>query len=251
MSAASEIDSLIGAIRFFTRLPLPGQRGHSSAALAHAMRYFPLVGLLVGGLSTLAFVASLTFWPKTLAVLAALAVAVYLTGALHEDGWCDMIDGFGGGHSRERVLEIMRDSSLGSYGALALIVLLLGRFFALLEIDARLIGLALLAGHAVSRWCSTVVLATLDYVRPAGKASAFDRRLTRGELALAGLPALLPCLWLPPLPALVGLTLALGATLWLARLFQRRLGGYTGDCLGATQQVAELAFYLGLLVRVA
>ena len=250
MSISSEVDALIGAIRFFTRLPFPGQRGHSSAALAGALRYFPVAGVVVGAFAALTYALAAAVWPKTLAVLAAIALAIYLTGALHEDGWCDMVDGFGGGASRERVLEIMRDSSIGSYGALALIVLLFGRFFALLEIDATLVAPALVAGHAVSRLCSTWVMATLDYARPLGKASPFTHRLTHAGLALAALPALLPCLLLPRAAALAGLVLAGLATLWLARLYRRRIGGYTGDCLGATQQAAELMFYLGLLVRV-
>ena len=241
---------MIGAVRFFTRLPLPGPRGHSSAALERAMRYFSLAGLVVGAFAALTYTLAALFWPKTLAVLAAIALAILLTGALHEDGWCDMVDGFGGGASRERVLEIMRDSSVGSYGALGLAVLLFGRFFALLEIDAAWVAPALLAGHAVSRLCATVVMARLDYVRAQGKASPFTYRLKSADLVLAGLPALLPCLWLPRASALAGLILAGSATLWLARLCQRRLGGYTGDCLGATQQAAELAFYLGLLARV-
>ena len=251
MSVHSEIDSLLGAIRFFTRLPLPGQRGHSAVALERAIRYFPLVGLLVGGGAAAAYLLAALVWPKTLAVVVAIASALYLTGALHEDGWCDMVDGFGGGHTRERVLEIMRDSSVGSYGALALIVLLLGRFFALVEINAALVPIALVAAHAVSRLCSTGVLAALDYARPEGKASPFTRRLSPADLAGAALPALLPCLLLPPAPALYGLVLAAAATLCLGRLFKRRIGGYTGDCLGAVQQAAELAFYCGLLTRFA
>jgi adenosylcobinamide-GDP ribazoletransferase len=250
MSISNEVDALIGAIRFFTRLSLPGQRGQCRASLARAMLYFPAAGLVVGACAALTYTLAALFWPKTLAVLAAIALAIYLTGALHEDGWCDMADGFGGGTSRERVLEIMRDSSVGSYGALALIVLLFGRFFSLLEIDAVLVAPALIAGHAVSRLCSTLVMATLDYARPQGKASPFTHRLTRAELALAALPALLPCFWLPRASVLAGLVLAALSTFWLARLFSRRLGGYTGDCLGATQQAAELMFYLGLLVRI-
>lgn len=250
MSVSREVDALIGAIRFFTRLSLPGPHGHSSASLERAMRYFPVAGLVVGLLAALTYTLAALFWPKTLAVLAAIALAILLTGALHEDGWCDTVDGFGGSTSRERVLEIMRDSSVGSYGALGLAVLLFGRFFVLLEIDAAWVAPALVAGHAVSRLCATVVMARLEYVRALGKASPFIHRLTSGDLVLAGLPALLPCWWLPRASALAGLVLAGLATLWLARLCKRRLGGYTGDCLGATQQAAELAFYLGLLVRV-
>ena len=249
MSARSELDSLIGAIRFFTRLNVPGQHGHGTVALEHAIRYFPAVGLIIGAIAALVFVLASLIWPKTLAVVAAIAAAIVVTGALHEDGWSDMVDGFGGGATRERVLAIMRDSALGSFGAVALMMMLLCRFSALLEIDSARLPVALIAGHAVSRLCATFVLARLDYARSEGKAKPFAKRLGHGELAFATLTALLPLAFLPSWPALAGLILALIATLWLARLFRRRIGGYTGDCLGATQQLAELAFYGGLLCR--
>lgn len=249
MSVRSELETLIGALRFFTRLPIPGKLGLESFALERAIRYFAFSGLVVGGLAGLVFLMTSFFWPKTLAVLAALACAILLTGALHEDGWSDMADGFGGGWTRERVLEIMKDSRLGSFGAVALVMMLLVRFFALVEINDALLPIVLVAAHAVSRLCSTFVLAALEYARPEGKAKAFGNRLGVGELVFASLCALLPVVFLPPLPALFGLVLAGLATLWLARMFKRRIGGYTGDCLGGVQQLAEVAFYGGLLVR--
>jgi adenosylcobinamide-GDP ribazoletransferase len=251
MSIRSELESLIGAIRFFTRLQIPGQSGHGSVALERAIRYFPAVGLLIGAIAALVFALAALVWPKPLAVAAAIAAAIYLTGAIHEDGWSDMVDGFGGGSSRERVLAIMRDSAVGSFGAIALVMLVLFRFFSLLEIDSSRLAMALIGGYAVSRLCATYVLGALDYARPEGKAKPFANRLGRGELALATLTALLPLLFMPPRQAVTGLLLALLATLWLGRLFKRRIGGYTGDCLGATQQLAEVAFYGGLLVRLA
>jgi adenosylcobinamide-GDP ribazoletransferase len=251
MSVRSELESLIGAIRFFTRLNVPGGHGHGSVALERAIRYFPAVGLLIGAIAALVFALAALVWPKPLAVAAAIAAAIYLTGAIHEDGWSDMVDGFGGGSSKDRVLAIMRDSAVGSFGAIALVMLVLFRFFSLLEIDSSRLAMALIGGHAVSRLCATYVLGALDYARPEGKAKPFANRLGRGELALATLTALLPLLFMPPRQAIAGLLLALLATLWLGRLFKRRIGGYTGDCLGATQQLAEVAFYGGLLVRLA
>jgi adenosylcobinamide-GDP ribazoletransferase len=160
-----------------------------------------------------------------------------------------MVDGFGGGQDREKTLAIMRDSCVGSFGAVALIVLLLARFMALVEMDALQVPLALIAGHAVSRLCATFVLSALDYARPEGKAKPFSNRMGWGELAFAGLCALLPLLFMSPWRSIPGVLLALASTFWLARLFKRRIGGYTGDCLGATQQLAEVAFYAGLLCR--
>lgn len=247
--ARSEVETFLGAIRFFTRLPVPGTLGQDGVALERAIRYFPAVGLIVGCLAALAFAVTSFFWPKTLALLAAMVAGLLLTGALHEDGWCDMVDGFGGGWEREKILSIMRDSHVGSFGAAGLAMMLLVRFFALIEVDMLLVPVALIAGNAVSRLCATFVLRSLDYARPEGKAKPFSNQLGVGDMIFAGVTALLPVLLLPPLQFIPGLILAALATLWLARLFKRRIGGYTGDCLGAVQQLSEVAFYCGLLCK--
>lgn len=245
----SELEYFFGAVRFFTRLPVPAWVGHSPEALNHSARYFPLVGLVVGLIGALVFAFASFFLPKTLAVLLAMAATVLVTGAFHEDGWADMVDGFGGGWTRERTLEIMKDSRIGSYGTIALVLLLLAKFMALVELDMLLIAPALIAGHALSRLCATSLLHFLDYAREEGKAKPLATRIGNGELALAAVFGLIALPMLPPLSALVGVVFAAVATLFLARKFHHRLGGYTGDCLGATQQLAEVAFYLGLLCR--
>ncbi|MEO8410552.1 MAG: adenosylcobinamide-GDP ribazoletransferase [Propionivibrio sp.] len=231
MRLRHELEYFFGAVRFFTRLPVPRWVGHSSESLQSSSRYFPAVGLIVGGVAALVFVVTSFFWPKTLAVLVSMASTLLLTGAFHEDGWGDMVDGFGGGWEKAQILTIMKDSRIGSYGALAMILLLL------------------VAGHAFSRLCAISLLRGLDYVRDEGKAKPLATRIGRGELAFAALTALLPVLLLPLEQAAVGVVFALIATLYLACKFKRRIGGYTGDCLGATQQLAEVAFYGGLLCR--
>ena len=249
MTTRNELEYFLGAIRFFTRLPVPAWVGHSSEALERSSRYFPAVGLIVGGIAALVFFLCSFLWPKTLAVLASMAITLYLTGAFHEDGWSDMVDGFGGGWEKTQILAIMKDSRIGSFGAVALVILLLAKFCALVEIDLMLIPPSLIAGHAFSRLCATILLRTLDYVRDEGRAKPLATRISRGSLAFAAVTALLPLLLLPPRQALVAVAFALLATLWLARMFKRRIGGYTGDCLGATQQLSEVAFYCGLLCR--
>ncbi|MFO1345216.1 MAG: adenosylcobinamide-GDP ribazoletransferase [Rhodocyclaceae bacterium] len=244
-----EAEYFFGAIRFFTRLPVPAWVGHSPEALNHSARYFPLVGLVIGLIGALAFASTSFFLPKTLAVLLAIAATIYATGAFHEDGWADMVDGFGGGWTRERTLEIMKDSRIGSFGAIALVLMLLGKFVALIELDALLVAPALIAGHAFSRLCSTLLLHCLDYAREEGKAKPLATRITLGELACATVFGCAALFLLPPAAMACGVALALGATAVLAAQIHKRLGGYTGDCLGATQQVAELAFYAGLLCR--
>ncbi|UCV28688.1 adenosylcobinamide-GDP ribazoletransferase [Ferribacterium limneticum] len=243
-----ELEYFFGAIRFFTRLPVPGWVGHSAEALNHSARYFPAVGLLVGGIGALIYLGAALLWPQPVAVLLSMAATIYATGAFHEDGLSDTADGLGGGWEKQRILDIMKDSRVGSYGVVALVLALLGKFVLLSSLNPALVPLALLSGHAVSRFCATVLLATMDYVRDdqLSKAKPLATRLSGGALLVALCFVIAPLAALPLFKALAGVTLAALATLWLARKFQRWLGGYTGDCLGATQQLAEIAFYLGL-----
>jgi len=246
-----ELEYFFGAVRFFTRLPVPGWVGHSAEALNRSARYFPAVGLLVGGIGALAFLGALQLWPQPVAVLLSMAATIYATGAFHEDGLSDTVDGLGGGWDKLRILEIMKDSRVGSYGVVAMVLALLGKFTLLASLDGDLVPYALLAGHALSRFCATVLLATMDYVREdlLSKAKPLATRLSAGEMLVALAFVLGALALLPVEKAVAGCVLAALATFWLAGKFKRWLGGYTGDCLGATQQVSEIAFYLGLLAH--
>jgi adenosylcobinamide-GDP ribazoletransferase len=244
-----ELEYFLGAVRFFTRLPVPGWVGHSAEALNHSARYFSAVGLLVGGIGALVYLGAALLWAQPVAVLLSMAATIYATGAFHEDGLSDTVDGLGGGWEKLRILEIMKDSRVGSYGVVAMVLALLGKFTLLNALDPALIPFALLAGHALSRFCSTVLLATMDYVREdlLSKAKPLATRLSPGAMLFALSFVIGSLALLPPEKALVGCVLAALVTFWLARKFKRWLGGYTGDCLGATQQVSEIAFYLGVL----
>lgn len=247
-----ELDYFFAAIRFFTRLPVPGWVGHSAEALSHSARWFPAVGLIVGGIGALVYLAAVQVWPPAVAVLLSMAATVLATGAFHEDGLSDTADGLGGGWEKQRILEIMKDSRVGSYGVLAMVLALLGKFALLAALDPALVPLALLAGHALSRFCASLLMATMDYVRddPLSKARPVARRMSKGSVLFALLIVLAALALLPMEKAAAGCVLAALATLWLAAKFKRWLGGYTGDCLGATQQLAEIAFYLGLLADI-
>ena len=122
-----ELEYFFGAIRFFTRLPVPGWVGHSAEALNHSARYFPAVGLFVGGIGVLVYLGAALLWPKSVAVLLSMAATIYATGAFHEDGLSDTVDGLGGGWEKLRILEIMKDSRVGSYGVVAMVLALLGK----------------------------------------------------------------------------------------------------------------------------
>lgn len=243
-----ETEYFFGAIRFFTRLPVPAWVGHSAEALNASARYFPAVGLLVGGIGALVFAVAALCWTKPVAVLLSMAATVLATGAFHEDGLADTVDGFGGGWEKGRILEIMKDSRVGSYGVVALVLALAGKFALLLAMPDALVPAALVAGHGLSRFASTTLLSALDYVREdaLSKAKPLATRLSPGALAVAAGFALAGLAALPVAKAVAGCGLAALATLWLARWFRRWIGGYTGDCLGAAQQVSEIAFYLGV-----
>lgn len=248
----SELLYFFAALRFFTRLPVPGWVGHSVEQLDRSARYFPLVGMLIGGIGAATTLAALHFWPPAIAVLLGMAATLLATGAFHEDGLADTIDGCGGGWTRAQVLAIMKDSRIGSYGALGIVLALLLKFSLLRELavlPAPTFALALVAGHAVSRFASTTLIFFLDYARDddTAKSKPLATRMSGGELAVAALFGIAPGLLLPTAQAAAALVLVACLTLLAARYFVRRLGGYTGDCLGATQQLTELAFYLGML----
>ena len=243
----TQLEYFFAALRFFTRLPVPAWVGHSEEQLNHAARYFPLVGWIIGAIG--AGVTWLAAWvlPLSICVLLGMAATLLATGAFHEDGFADSCDGFGGGFERERVLAIMKDSRIGSYGAIGIAVLLLTKWNALYEIDDWVVS-ALLCGHALSRAAAVTLIFGLDYARDeSGKSKPLAVRMGKGELVLAWAFGLLPLLLLPWQIAVQGLIAVVLVTWLMARYTQRRIGGYTGDVLGATQQLAEVFFYLGLL----
>ncbi len=248
-----ELEVFLAALRFFTRLPVPSWVGHSERQLDQAARYFPLVGVLVGGIGALVTIAAAQLLPLSLAILAGMAATLLVTGAFHEDGFADAVDGFGGAWDKERVLEIMKDSRIGSFGAIAISMMLLAKFSALAQIAVlhghRVLGYALIAGHAASRFAATTLIAALNYAREddSTKSKPLARRLSAPELALAALFGLAPCALLAGSRVWLAIVLAAAVTALAAAYFVRRIGGYTGDCLGAAQQVAELAFYVGLV----
>lgn len=249
----AELAAFFAAVRFFTRLPVPGWIGHSQQQLDHAARYFPLVGALVGAIGAVVTETAALWLPATLAILLGMVATLLATGAFHEDGLADACDGFGGGWEKLQVLTIMKDSRIGSYGAIGIGMALLIKFTALNEIDALApppaLALALIAGHAASRLGPVLLMRVLDYVREdeTAKSKPLAKSIGNGGLVLAAAFALAPCIFLSSEAALFGIAGVLLTTALAGRYFHRRIGGYTGDCLGATQQVAEVAFYLGLL----
>lgn len=243
----------LAALRFFTRVPVPAWVGYSPEQAARTACHLPLVGLMVGALGAAVTVGASWVLPLSLAVVAGMAATLLLTGAFHEDGFADVCDGFGGGWTREKVLAIMKDSRVGSYGAMGIALMLLFKWNCLMEIDTAWDGsalpLALIAGHGVSRFAAVCLMQVMNYARDDDNGKAAPAAVKPGAVGMlwAACCGLLPTLFLPLETVAVSLSLAAITALALGRLFQRRIGGYTGDCLGATQQVAEVAWYAGML----
>ncbi|MCB1390597.1 MAG: adenosylcobinamide-GDP ribazoletransferase [Rhodobacteraceae bacterium] len=234
------------ALAFLTRLPA-GRL--DSADFGDAPGWFAAIGLGLGASMAVVWWLADWAWGPGLAALAAVAAGLLLTGALHEDGLADTFDGLGSGRPAERALEIMRDSRIGSFGALALVLVLAARVAALSGLGG-LAPVGLIAGQALSRAGVTLVLRRGPYLRPSGAGSGMTGPLgAAGIAALAGVSALAVLVtgWASgggALSALAGLALAQAAVRGWA---MRRLGGITGDILGAAQVLGDLGFLLGLL----
>jgi len=248
-----EYQYLLAAIQFFTRIPLPRSVAHDSVTLNQALKYFPLVGWLVGGVCGLAYSLAAGTWPVSVAVVLSIIVGVLLTGALHEDGFADSCDGFGGGWDKSQVLAIMKDPRIGNYAALGLILILLLKTVLLIQLaqeSDELLLIALLLAHSASRLLVLPLPWLLDYARESddSKSQAMvAARFSGPMLAYASLFVLLPLLYLQ-VPLLWYAFMNAGLVAFVMGIyFKRRLGGYSGDCLGATQQVTEVAVYLSLL----
>ena len=244
----TELRLLLMAIQYFTRVPMPAWVGHSAEHLNGTTRYFPAVGVLVGGIGALVLWSTSLILPGPLPAILSTAATVFLTGAFHEDGLADTFDGLGGGATRERALEIMKDSRVGTFGVAALVLTLLVKIAASNALPVMLAIVVLISGHAFSRACAVTLLFVGSHVgKPElSRARAVAQPMSRGEFVIAAMLGIAPLYWCG-MHAIAGLVCALILLYVLACWFMRRLGGFTGDTLGAAQQLTELTFYLAVL----
>lgn len=233
------------AIMFFTRIPVR-VKTFDEADLNKSTRFFPLVGILVGAVGALVYWLCDKLLPLEIAVLLSMLSTILLTGAFHEDGLADAVDGLGGGWNKEQVLTIMVDSRIGSYGAAGLVLVLMLKYQALSYQTATFLPASIIVGHALSRLCAVLVMFTQNYVKAEGKAKPLATQLNVYELIIATFFGLLPFAFLE-MQYLASLIPVLIVWAWFSLKIKKRIGGYTGDCLGAMQQITEVAFYLGLL----
>ncbi len=235
------------AVGFFTRIPVPQSLDYSQQQLNRASRYFSLVGCLIGIISALVFSLASNIVPLDVAILLTMGVGFLLTGGFHEDGLADTADGLGGGWTRSQKLSIMKDSRLGSYGALAIWFALTLKFVLLSELGSEA-GVALIIAHPLSRFMSTAVIYVLPYVADHNttKVKPLAERLTLNDLCIGAIIGAMPLLLVLPDIIAIVLTLLVITSLF-AVFLKRQIEGFTGDTLGATQQINELSVYLILL----
>jgi adenosylcobinamide-GDP ribazoletransferase len=244
----TEIRLLLTAVQYFTRIRVPAWVGHAPERLTGAIRYFPAIGLVVGvSGAAVMWLAALVLPPPLPAILSTI-VTILMTGAIHEDGLADTCDGLGGGATRERALEIMKDPRIGVFGAIALILMLLLKIATLSLMPLWTALAALVAAQAFSRFCAVLVIFAGRYVGSADRSRSAPvvERVMFGDVVIAGLFGL-PALALCGPRMIIGIVVALVLVGVLTRWCVKRIGGYTGDTLGATQQVAEMGCYVGLL----
>jgi len=251
------------AVQFFTRIPVTGRLadwvGYSPAMLRASAAHFPGIGWLAALLSTGIYAA--LHWALAPSPLAPAVAAVFctiatvlMTGGFHEDGLADVADGLGGSADRERALDIMKDSRIGAFGAMALVLALLAKLslLALLGAHSLLAAVAALVGaHVLSRFWPLLIVRSLPHVGDTArsKSKPLADQISGGALLSAFLWCFMPLALVYQAQSAIYfiasvLCSALAAA-WMARWFARRLQGFTGDCLGATQQVSEIGFYLG------
>jgi len=243
-----QINLMALAIGFFTRIPMPQQLEYSPQRLNSSARYFTFVGWIIAAASALIFLTLNLWLPQDLAILLTMIAGLFLTGGFHEDGLADTCDGLGGGWTKDQKLNIMKDSRLGSYGALGLWSALTTKFIALQHLPN--IALVLLVAHPLSRAMSSALIYFMPYVSSelSSKSKPIAHHMRLNEL-LCNLIIAAPALLIFPdalLPLMISCVAVTGVC---ALLFQRQLGGITGDTLGCTQQVIEIVIYLVLVTQ--
>jgi adenosylcobinamide-GDP ribazoletransferase len=246
------LDDLRTAVAFLTRLPMPHPQGAMPANFVRAHRVFPLVGAAIGGAVGLVYLGMRAIGVPDLAAAAlALGASALLTGALHEDGLADVADGFGGGRDPAAKLEIMRDSRLGTYGALILMVSFVAKLSALAALPDAFVVQSLIAAHALARGVLPAMAMSLPYARKDGLAANAGRPDPATAAIAAALALIIALLSLPWSHALCAALVAVAATIGMALLAQRQIGGQTGDVLGGAEQLSETAILVLLAARLA
>lgn len=241
------MNQILAAFIFFTRLPFWKIKSVPDECFKHVVSYWSFSGWLTGGIMAICFWGISQILPVSIAVIAALTVRLLITGALHEDGLADFFDGFGGGRDRESTLRIMKDSHIGTYGVLALIIYYLLGYQLLSSINPSYTPFILLCCDSFCKFVCSHILWLLPYARKEeeSKAKVIYSRQNYKEETASAIGGLLPLVFMPhsffitlPVPILV--------FIYIQHLLRKRLGGYTGDCCGASFLICELSMWFSI-----
>lgn len=256
-----ELHIFFTALMFYTRIPCPKNIDHNPDYLNKASRYFPVIGWIVGAVAFGVCCLFNYFTSPEIAIVFSVIASILVTGAFHEDGFADVCDGFGGGWTKEKILMIMKDSAIGAYGAIGVVLLLavkvlsvnlLFKNIEIAKVNDYFAGFLLfVTAHSISRLAAISIVFTHEYAREdaTSKSKPIAQNYTWREVLGAVFFGLLPLAVLSYFQweLLVVLVPVFLTRFFLARYFQKWIGGYTGDCLGATQQVCEVVFYLSVI----
>ncbi|MGE8552843.1 MAG: adenosylcobinamide-GDP ribazoletransferase [Chryseobacterium jejuense] len=242
------------ALMFFTRIPVPFTIPYSGEIMNKSQKYFAWVGLLVGLMNAGILYLSTQLFNLEIGIVLMMISSVLLTGAFHEDGFTDMCDSFGGGYGKEKILTIMKDSRVGAYGTIGIILLFALKFLSIQALGAvdlmKTLGIIILA-HSSSRFISGTMIYTHQYVTDidVSKSKPLANKPLDGIALLVGfISVLLSFVLIPDWRLLLAFALAYLGKICMGWYFKKHIGGYTGDCLGAVQQVTEVLFYLGTMI---
>jgi adenosylcobinamide-GDP ribazoletransferase len=237
------LKDVLAAIQFLTRLPLP-QMEYDSDALARSAAYFPVVGIVVGMVGSVVYRLLVGHLPLLVVSSAVLLATILLTGGLHEDGLADVADGFGGGWNREQILLILKDSRVGSYGVIALILSLGLRLFLLASLPGSRFMAFVVCAHVLCRWTTLPLAYFLKPARLEGQGMRVANHISLIAVLLGTFFCLAISIYLLRASFWPSVIAVLVVTLSSGLYYQYRIGGISGDCFGATNQLAEIAVYL-------
>lgn len=243
------------AVQFLTRIPVPVlarlSPDQAGDGLARALAWLPIVGTLIGSVTAATFFAAGLIWPPVIAALLALAVEALLTGAFHEDAVADFCDAFGGTATGDDAVRIMRDSRIGTYGAIGLGFSVALRLAAIVALPTALATAAIVAAATFGRfWAVSLAAILASRAEAGGVAARMGSRVPRGRWAAAVLltmPGVVPLAVLDPMPLLIATGLGMVFLWWLARFLEARIGGTTGDCLGFAAYMGQVSLLLAVI----
>ncbi len=248
-----EIHLIFTALMFYTRIPCPKWVDHNATYLNLSTKYLPFIGWIVGAISAVIFYFGRFLLPVEISIFLAILAGFLTTGGFHEDGLADVCDGFGGGWTQEKILAIMKDSRVGTYGVLGLIIAVGLKFLGLNTLleNANFIQIlaVFIAAHSVSRLAATSIIYTEKYAREdaSAKAKPVAKKMKTMHFVVAVLFGLSPLVLFFSSYILLVLIPVIILRYYLVGYFNKWVKGYTGDCLGATQQITEVIFYLSLI----